>query len=141
MSYREHLPDTDDYSGAIVAVNAVIAVVVALLILWWATGFGPFYEEVFRINPATTGPNAGVGANWTFGNTIGWLDFGIALTHAADVIMGVFVLFLVFVHWASFRRLAARMRQPGGAGGADEAVATDGGRNDPAAESDGGEPR
>lgn len=141
MSYREHLPETDGYGGAAIAVNAIIAVAVTLLVLWWASGFGPFYEELFRIDPAATGANAGVGADWTSGNTIGWLDFGIALTHAADVIMGVSILFMVFVHWGAFRRLAARMRQPEGADEADETVATDGGTSDPAAESSGGERR
>ena len=73
-----------------------------------------------------------VGADWVAGNTIPALDFLIALVHAADVIMGVFILFMVFLHWASFRRLAARMRQSGAE--RTSGVATDGGtdRRDPA---------
>ncbi|WP_218836411.1 hypothetical protein [Halorarum salinum] len=128
MSYREHLPETRGYGGTAIAVNALIAVVATLAILWWASGFGPFYEELFRIDPTFTGANAGVGADWAEGNQIVWLDFAIAITHAADVIMGVFILFMVFLHWGAFRRLAARMRAPGESPETDETVAADGGR-------------
>lgn len=127
MSYRDHLPETSGYSSVAIAVNAVIAVAVTLVVLWWASGFGPFYEELFRIDPTFSGANAGVGADWSGGNQIAWLDFAIALTHAADVIMGVFILFMVFLHWGAFRRLAARMRPPGGSRESDETVAADGG--------------
>jgi hypothetical protein len=37
--------------------------------------------------------------------------------------MGVFILFMVFLHWASFRRLAARMRHPGEGESADAMMA------------------
>ena len=127
MSYREHLPETSGYSSVAIAVNAVIAIAVTLVVLWWASGFGPFYETIFRIDPTVSGANAGVGADWTSGNQIVWLDFAIAITHAADVIMGVFILFMVFLHWGAFRRLAARMRTPGEPRESDETVAADGG--------------
>lgn len=100
---------------------------------------GPFYESIFRVGPTAEGPARGVGADWVAGNTVASLDFLIALTHAADVILGLFVLFLVFVHWAAFRRLAARMRG-GTGGGPEEAVATDGGGpEDETVATDGGE--
>ena len=105
-------PDVDGYSPVSVLVSALVGVVVAVLSVWWASGFGPFYETLFRGGPTVDG--GGVGADWVAGNTIPALDFLIALIHAADVIMGVFVLFMVFLHWASFRRLAARMGHPGG---------------------------
>ena len=144
MSYREHLPETKGYPRTMIAINAVIATVVTGLILWWAADFAIFYEEIFRIQPVAEGANAGVGSDWTSGNQIVWLDFLIAITHAADVIMGVFILFMMFLHWGAFRRLAARMRQPGEQSGS--AVAADGGQvegDDDAdtAASDGGEQR
>ena len=126
MSYRDHLPRTEGYSSLAIGVNAVVALAVTAAILWWASGFGPFYEQLFRVAPTADGANAGVGADWVAGNTVPWLDFLIALTHAADVIMGVFILFMVFLHWGAFRRLAARM--DGGRAARDsETVAADGG--------------
>ena len=133
MSYRDHLPETDGYPRTAIAINAVIAVAVTALILWWAADFAVFYEELFRIQPVAEGANAGVGSDWTSGNQIAWLDFMIAITHAADVIMGVFILFMVFLHWGAFRRLANKMRQPGESSG--NTVAADGGRVDGAADS------
>jgi hypothetical protein len=41
--------------------------------------------------------------------------------------MGLFILFMVFLHWAAFRRIAARMKQPGESDSASTSVATDGG--------------
>jgi hypothetical protein len=108
MSYET--PEVDGYSPIAVLVSAVVGIAVALLSVWWASGFGPFYETLFRVSPTVEG--GGVGSDWVAGNTIPSLDFLIALVHAADVIMGVFILFMVFLHWASFRRLAARMRHP-----------------------------
>ena len=132
MSYRDHLPETNGYPRAAIAINAVIAVAVTALILWWAADFAVFYEELFRIAPAAEGANAGVGSDWTSGNQIVWLDFLIAVTHAADVIMGVFILFMMFLHWGAFRRLAAKMQQPGETDRS--TVAADGGRVDDAAD-------
>jgi len=126
MSYREHLPETEGYPRAAIAINALIALAVTALILWWAADFAVFYEELFRIQPIAEGANAGVGSDWTAGNQIAWLDFMIAITHAADVIMGVFILFMVFLHWGAFRRLAGRMRHPGDSDSS--AVAADGGQ-------------
>ncbi|MFC6786455.1 hypothetical protein ACFQFH_11305 [Halobaculum halobium] len=132
MSYREHLPETKGYPRAAIAINAVVALAVTALILWWAADFAVFYEELFRIQPVAEGANAGVGSDWTSGNQVAWLDFLIAITHAADVIMGVFILFMVFLHWGAFRRLAGRMRQSG-EGTESSAVAADGGRVEEAA--------
>jgi hypothetical protein len=121
MSYET--PDVEGYSPISVLVSAVVGIAVALLSVWWASGFGPFYETLFRVSPTIEG--GGVGSDWVAGNTIPSLDFLIALVHAADVIMGVFILFMVFLHWASFRRIAARMRHPGEST-ADETVMADG---------------
>lgn len=105
------LPETEGYSGLIIAINAVVALVITLLLAWWASGFAVFYEQLFRIRPTVEG--RGVGSEWTAGNTEPVLDVLIALTHAADVILGVFILFMVFIHWGAFRRIASQMRQPG----------------------------
>ena len=120
------LPEEDaaTYSRTAIVVAAAVSLVVTAVLAWVASGFGVFYEGLFRVGP--TVEDGGVGADWVAGNTIPALDFLIALVHAADVIMGVFILFMVFLHWASFRRLAARMRQPGEAQEA-SGVATDGG--------------
>lgn len=124
MSERD-LPSgsVSTYDRWAILVAAVVSVAVAVLLAWAASGFGVFYETLFRVGPTVEG--GGIGTDWVVGNTITALDFLIALTHAADAIMGTFILFMVFLHWASFRRLAARMRQPGESAGG---VAADGGR-------------
>ena len=123
-------PETSSYSRIAILASALVGVVLAVGSVWLTTFLlggsnGSFFETLFRIGP--TVQDGGVGADWTTGNTIPALDFLIALIHAADVILGVFILVLVFIHWAAFRRLASRMRQPGEESRSD-AVATDGGR-------------
>jgi hypothetical protein len=125
MSHAEDLPEVKGYEPWQVYLSALVGFAATAVTLWWASGFGPFYETLFRVGPTVTGPDRGVGADWVAGNTIPALDFLIALVHAADVIMGMFILVMVFIHWAAFRRLANRMRQPGETDEA--AVATDGG--------------
>ncbi|WP_224333917.1 hypothetical protein [Haloprofundus halobius] len=105
------LPETRDYSGLAIAVNAIIALVVTAVVVWWVSGFAYNAEALFRVGPTVEG--GGIGADWSVGNTIPALDFLIAFIHAADVLMGIFILVMVFVHWGAFRRLASRMRQPG----------------------------
>jgi len=124
MSQRELPEDAATYSRTAIVASAVVSLVVTAVLAWVASGFDVFYEGLFRVSP--TVEDGGVGADWVAGNTIPALDFLIALVHAADVIMGVFILFMVFLHWAAFRRLAARMRQPGEARET-SGVATDGG--------------
>lgn len=99
------------FSRSALLLSAIGGLLVAIIAVWAANSLAVFHEELFRIQP--TVELNGIGADWIEGNTIPWLDFLVALTHAADVIMGVFILVMVFIHWASFRRLAARMRQPG----------------------------
>ena len=121
-------PEVRGYAGWEILVSAIIAVVVTALLTWWTFGFGAFYETLFRVGPTV---EQGVGADWVAGNTIPALDFLIALVHAADVILGLFVLFLVFVHWAAFRRLADRMAEHPST----EETAADGGTPDSGGES------
>jgi amino acid transporter len=108
------------YSGTVIAVNAVISVVVALGLIWVVNGFDIFYERLDRVSPTVEG--GGIGTAFAQGNEIGWLVFMVEAIHAVDVLMGIFILVLVFIHWGAFRRLANRMRQPG-----ESRVATDGG--------------
>ncbi|NUC71478.1 hypothetical protein HTZ84_03985 [Haloterrigena sp. SYSU A558-1] len=90
------------------------------------TGRAPFFENVMRVRPTVEG--GGVGADWVVGNTGPILEAAITLVHLADVVMGIFILLMVFIHWAAFRRLATRMRPPAGSSRAGEsAAATDGG--------------
>jgi hypothetical protein len=107
-----------------VLISAVVGLVVTGLAYWWAQGQGVFVEELYRVQP--TVEDGGVGADWVQGNTDPALDAMIALIHAADVLMGLAILFMVFLHWAAFRRLASRMRRPGESPRSD-AVAADGG--------------
>ncbi|WP_336036915.1 hypothetical protein [Halobacterium yunchengense] len=110
-----------------VAVSAVVGVVVAVGSVWFVTAaYDTSFETLYRIDPEAGGDIGGVGADWTAGNTDPLLDFLIALTHAADVIMGAFILVMLFVHWGAFRRLAARMQEPGERASG-ETVAADGG--------------
>ncbi len=127
MSHADDLPEVEGYERWQVYVSALVGIVVAVLLVWAASGFALFYEELFRVGPTAEGASAGVGADWVAGNTIPWLDALVALTHAADVLMGLFILFLLFLHWAAFHRLASRMRQPGET---ESAVAADGGTTD-----------
>jgi hypothetical protein len=123
MTDRDDLPEVNGYSRASVLVSAVVGLVVAALAVVWAQGFRIGYESLYRVNPSVEG--GGIGSDWVFGNTIPALDFLIALIHAADVIMGAFILVMVFIHWAAFQRLAGKMRDPGE--DINEAVAADGG--------------
>jgi len=123
MTNTDDLPEVTGYKQIHVLVSAVVGILVAAVSVWWAQGFNIFYESIYRVNPTVEG--GGIGADWVFGNTIPALDFMIAFIHAADVIMGAFILVMVFVHWAAFQRLAGQMREPGEDVG--EAVAADGG--------------
>ncbi|NHX41239.1 hypothetical protein BDK61_2338 [Haloarcula quadrata] len=123
MTNTEDLPEVNGYSRVSVLVSAVVGLAVAALALFWAQGFRLGYESLYRVNPSVEG--GGIGADWVFGNTIPALDFLIALIHAADVILGAFILVMVFIHWAAFQRLAGKMREPGE--DTSEAVAADGG--------------
>jgi hypothetical protein len=126
MSYESDLPETSGYSPIAVAISALGGIVLALVSVWWAAGTAVFYEGLFRVSPTVQG--GGVGTDWVVGNTVPWLDFLIAFVHAADVLMGIFILVMVFIHWGAFRRLASQMQQPDE--GRTEAVATDGGETE-----------
>ncbi|MFC4246991.1 hypothetical protein ACFOZ7_08260 [Natribaculum luteum] len=138
MSDTADLPEVTGYKRWQVYLSAVVALVVSLGIVWWVSGRILGVEEIFRVSPTVEG--GGIGTDWLAGNTVTELDLLIALVHAADVIMGVFILVMVFVHWTAFRRLAGRMRQP--TREESDAVAADGGRprND-GGESQGGDER
>jgi hypothetical protein len=123
-------PETSAYDRVAVLTSSLVGVVLAIGSVWLTTfllggSASASSESLFRVGPTIR--DGGVGADWTAGNTIPALDFLIALIHAADVILGVFILVLVFVHWAVFRRLASRMRRPN-EDRRSEGVATDGGR-------------
>jgi hypothetical protein len=121
----EDLPETSSYGRVQVLISAVVGIVVAFASVAWAAGNAVWYENLFRVSPTVEG--GGIGSDWLAGNTIPALDFLIAFIHAADVLMGLFILLMVFIHWAAFRRLAARMRQPGEETGRE--VVADGGQD------------
>jgi len=120
---EDELPEVRGYARWQVAVSAVVGIAVAFLSVWWVSGFTVAVESLYRVSPTVEG--GGVGADWVAANTIPALDFLIALIHAADVILGVFILVLFFLHWAAFRRVASQMRQPDEE--VAEGVAADGG--------------
>ncbi|AEM57520.1 hypothetical protein HISP_09800 [Haloarcula hispanica N601] len=123
MTDRDDLPEVNGYSRVSVLISTVVGLAVAGLALFWAQGFRLGYESLYRVSPSVEG--GGIGSDWVFGNTIPALDFLIALIHAADVILGAFILVMVFIHWAAFQRLADQMREPDE--DVSEAVAADGG--------------
>jgi hypothetical protein len=123
MTSTDNLPDVSGYSRTAVGVSAIVGLVVAVVSYLLAQRAYVGFELLSRINP--TGEGGGIGSGWSVGNTVPWLDFLVALVHAADIIMGTFIIVLMFIHWAAFRRLADRMRQPGEQ--TSEAVAADGG--------------
>lgn len=100
-------------------IAGITSVVVAVGSVWLFQG--PFYQTMLRVRPTVAG--GGVGSEWVAGNTEPVLNAMIALIHFADVIMGVFIIVMVVIHWAAFRRLADRMQPPEGA---EREVAADG---------------
>lgn len=96
--------------GVAVLVSAVVGLVVAFASIWVVSGMEGDFETLYRVNPTVEG--GGVGTDFVAGNTDPMLDALIVAIHAIDVLMGVFILLMVFVHWGAFRRLAARMRPP-----------------------------
>ncbi|MXR20640.1 hypothetical protein [Halobacterium bonnevillei] len=115
--------------GLAVLISGIVGIVVALAAVWYVTGLGDASTEaLYRIDPTAGGGElTGVGADWTAGNTDPLLDLLVALTHAADVLMGAFVLLMLFVHWGAFRRLASRMQEPQRSP-SEDGVAADGGQ-------------
>lgn len=129
--------------GVALAVSLLFGLALAIgsvLLVGW---LDPGFEDLLRIRPTVAG--GGVGAGWEAGNAEFALNLLITLVHLADVVMGLFILVMVFLHWAAFRRLAARMEPPGGRTHERGAPATDGGETSAARRpssdrrSDGGE--
>lgn len=106
-------------------ISAVLALVIAAGSVWLIGVRAIQFEALQRVRPTVDG--GGVGAGWIEGNTKPALDWLITLVHFADVIMGVGILVMLFIHWIAFRRLAARMRPPDAPRRSSDAVATDGG--------------
>lgn len=105
--------------------SLVLALAVSVGSVWLVGVRAVHFEALNRVRPTVEG--GGVGSGWIEGNTEPALEWLITLVHFADVIMGVFILVMVFIHWIAFRRLAARMRPPDAPREAPDAVATDGG--------------
>ena len=120
-------------------ISALIGLALAAGSIALVSGRAPFFEDILRIRPTVEG--GGIGADWLVGNTMPVLDALIALVHFADVVMGIFILVMVFIHWAAFRRLGARMQPPGGTRTQEAATATDGGEPSKTRRSDGGAAR
>lgn len=128
-------------------ISALIGLVLAVGSVALVIGRAPFFEDVLRVRPTVDG--GGIGADWVVGNTEPVLDALIVIVHFADVVMGIFILVMVFIHWAAFRRLAVRMRPPSGTRSGEAATAADGGteradpdersRSDAPADGDGGD--
>jgi hypothetical protein len=111
---------------AAIAISAAVGLAVAFgSTYFFSTWADMFYEQLFRVGPTTAFD--GIGSDWFVGNTEPWLNFLISLLHAADVLMGVFILLMVFIHWGAFRRLAGRMQDPAYVGEHGEEAYTDGG--------------
>jgi hypothetical protein len=109
-------------------VSGVLALIISVGSVWLIGVQAVHFEALNRVRPTSEG--GGVGAGWVEGNTLPALDWMITLVHFADVIAGVGILVVLFIHWIAFRRLAARMRPPGAPHRTSETVATDGGETD-----------
>jgi hypothetical protein len=105
--------------------SAVLALVLSVGSVWLVGERAIHFEALRRVGPTVEG--GGVGAAWVQGNTLPALDWMITLIHLADVVMGIGILVVFFIHWIAFRRLAARMRSPDAPRASGDAVATDGG--------------
>ncbi len=105
--------------------SAVLSLALAVGSVWLIGVRAIHFEALQRVRPTVDG--GGVGTGWIQGNTIPSLEWMITLIHFADVVMGVFILVMIFIHWIAFRRLAARMRPPDAPRRRSETVATDGG--------------
>ncbi|SEW14893.1 hypothetical protein [Natrinema salifodinae] len=109
-------------------VSAIAGVAAAVGGVWLFQG--PVYQTVLRVRPTVAG--GGVGSGWVAGNTEPLINALLTVIHFADVIMGIFIILMVVIHWAAFRRLADRMQPPASAGTSadrDAEVATDGGES------------
>ncbi len=133
--------DRDDAGGsgglsddAALLVSAVVGLLVASGSVWYVGQQGVWFEALQRVRPTVSG--GGVGASWVYGVSgetfeIAVLNGAIKLIHVADIVLGAFILVLLFLHWAAFHRLAARMRPPAGSEEPSrEAAVTDGGERE-----------
>lgn len=111
------------YSTLAVVISAIAGIVAAVGSYLLVKIPGTVTENLYRVQP--TVEHRGVGSDWVVSNSDPLLNAMITLIHVADVIMGLFILMIVFINWAAFRRLADRMRQPHEADR--RATATDGG--------------
>lgn len=123
--------------GLAITISAVVGLVVALVTTWLANSWWHvFYEQLYRVRPTVEG--GGVGADWVASNTEPWLNVLISLTHFADVLMGLFILVMVFIHWGAFRRLAGRMRTSTAMRRSEASAATERRRSEDSTAADGG---
>ncbi|MFQ3320123.1 MAG: hypothetical protein ACI8UR_000475 [Natronomonas sp.] len=106
-------------------VSVVFGLALATGSVWYVGQQGIWFEALQRVRPALAG--GGVGADWEYGIEIALLNGLIELIHIADILLGIFILLLVFVHWAAFHRLAAQMQPPEGEQTASEPTIADGG--------------
>ncbi|WP_306059416.1 hypothetical protein [Natronococcus wangiae] len=134
-------PDDDRSDRAVFWISLAFGFALAIGAVALVSGRAPFAEQLLRVRPTVEG--GGIGSGWIAGNTEPLLEWLIVLVHFADVVMGIFILLMVFIHWAAFRRLAARMQPPGTrARERETTAATDGGSREPrgsVSDSDGGE--
>ncbi|GAB3413167.1 hypothetical protein GCM10027435_06780 [Haloparvum alkalitolerans] len=116
---------------AALLVSAVVGLLVASGSVWYVGQQGVWFEALQRVRPTVSG--GGVGSSWVYGVSgetleIALLNGAIKLIHIADIVLGAFILVLLFIHWAAFHRLAARMQPPAGSEEPSrEAAVTDGG--------------
>jgi len=131
MSGDEHAPD-DDGGGlsdrAAFYISGVFGLVLATASVWYVGERALWFEALWRVRPDVSG--GGVGADWEAGLELVALNWAIDLIHYADIVMGTFILLMVFIHWAAFLRLGDRMQPPASRETDTGAVATDGGEEE-----------
>lgn len=104
---------------------AVFGLALATGSVWFFSSQGVWHESLLRVHPTLSG--GGVGADWEAGVANAVLTLMIDVVHFADIVMGIFILLLLFIHWTAFHRLADRMQPPQGADTASEPTIADGG--------------
>lgn len=91
-------------------ISAVFGLVLAVGSIWFVGEQGVWFEALQRVRPTVAG--GGVGSSWEAGVEMFVLNAAIDIIHLADIVMGIFILLVLFVHWGAFHRLGSRMKPP-----------------------------
>lgn len=109
-------------------ISAAFGLALAVSSTWFVGEQMVWYEALNRVRPTVSG--GGVGAGWEAGLEQVVLNAAIDLIHFADLVMGAFILVVMFTHWAAFHRLGSRMKPPASQRTDPDPTIADGGEGD-----------